>query len=147
MCLRTEKRDGLWLYENKNRSGCFCAFYNAGVLGFEPRITGPEPVALPLGYTPRIFVKKKEGREHPSHRVAKNFEKIKAKWKIGLYLHIPPDGEEAAQGANRNTEREKHKKDGDNISGKGAHETGALDEALRKRIDLLKDNIEIEKDD
>ena len=27
----------------------------AGVLGFEPRIMGPEPIALPLGYTPVHF--------------------------------------------------------------------------------------------
>ena len=24
----------------------------AGLLGFEPRLTGPKPVALPLGYSP-----------------------------------------------------------------------------------------------
>ena len=38
-----------------------------GVLGFEPRMTGPEPVALPLGYTP-IFsdVTKDSARPLPS---------------------------------------------------------------------------------
>lgn len=28
-------------------------FFVAGVLGFEPRMVGPEPTALPLGYTPK----------------------------------------------------------------------------------------------
>src|SRR5699024_11304313 len=27
----------------------------AGLLGFEPRLTGPKPVALPLGYSPTIW--------------------------------------------------------------------------------------------
>jgi hypothetical protein len=31
---------------------CYCREV-AGVAGFEPTITGPKPVALPLGYTPK----------------------------------------------------------------------------------------------
>jgi hypothetical protein len=50
----------------------------AGALGFEPRITGPKPVALPLGHAPihAVFADKLacahavQGRQHPVRRSA-----------------------------------------------------------------------------
>ena len=99
-----------------------------------PRVTGPEPVALPLGYSPHDILvpshKKRKDCNSPSSRIAKTARKIKRLKENSLYLHIATHREETAHETNSDTEYEESREYPEDIVDERTHKASAFNEAF-----------------